>query len=100
MIVLQTDTGKANRKLCRIHRLVIETFVRSPEEGEEINHIDGNKSNNTISNLEIINRKNNNKKYIDFIELGLNQEELLSIQDFCLKNNITLKEYLLQKLKE
>ena len=100
IIVLQTDTGKTNRKLCRVHKLMAETFLRDLNDGEEVNHINGNKLDNSISNLEIVSYKSNNKKYIDFIELGLSEEELATIQQLCLQNNITLKEYLLQKLKE
>ena len=100
IIALQTNTGKINRKLCRVHKLMAETFLRSLNEGEEINHINGNKLDNSITNLEIISRKSNNKKYIDFIELGLSEKELSNIKQFCLQNNMTLKEYLLQKLKE
>lgn len=100
VIALQTDTGKINRKLCRVHRLMAETFLRGLNDDEEVNHINGNKLDNSISNLEIVSHKSNNKKYIDFIELGLSEEELTSIQQFCLQNDITLKEYLLQKLKE
>ena len=77
-----------------------ETFIRPLKEDEEINHINGNKSDNSISNLEIISRNSNNKKYIDFIELGLTEKELLDIKTKCLENNITLKQYILQKLKE
>ena len=57
-----------------------ETFLRSLNEGEEINHINGNKLDNSITNLEIISRKSNNKKYIDFIELGLSEKELSNIK--------------------
>ena len=100
IIVLQTNTGKINRKLCRVHRLMAETFLRNLDKEEEINHINGNKLDNSIANLEIVSRKSNNKKYIDFIELGLSEKELSDIKQFCLQNDITLKEYLLQKLKE
>lgn len=93
-------SDRNNRKLCRIHQLVIETFIRKPEAGEEINHIDGNKLNNSLANLEIISRSDNNKKYLDFIELGLTQEELRQIQQKCMQENITIKEFLLNKLKE
>lgn len=76
------------------------TFIRIPAKEEEVNHIDGNKLNNTLANLEIISRKSNNKKYIDFLELGLTEKELQEIQNLCLKNNITIKEYILKKIKE
>jgi len=65
--------------LCRVHQLVANTFIRIPTKEEEVNHIDGNKLNNTIANLEIVSRKSNNKKYIDFLELGLSKEELEKI---------------------
>lgn len=34
-----------------VHRLIAETFI-PPFCGEQINHIDGNKSNNSVENLE------------------------------------------------
>lgn len=35
-----------------IHRIVAKHFIRPPAEGEEVNHIDGIKHNNKVSNLE------------------------------------------------
>ena len=59
---------------------MVETFLRNLDKEEEINHINGNKLDNSIANLEIISRKSNNKKYIDFIELGLSEKELSDIK--------------------
>lgn len=39
-------------KTARIHRLVAEAFLPNDNNKEHVNHIDGNKSNNDISNLE------------------------------------------------
>jgi hypothetical protein len=35
-----------------IHRLLAEAFIPNPQNKDFINHIDGNPSNNTLSNLE------------------------------------------------
>ena len=49
-IVLQTSNG---RKTFQVHRLVMATFKPIDNmENYEINHIDGNKNNNSLNNLE------------------------------------------------
>lgn len=53
-----TKNGKTNRKY--IHRLVAEAFIPNPENKSEVNHIDENKENNNIENLEWCDRKYNN----------------------------------------
>lgn len=47
-------------KVFRIHRLVMEHFGEAqPSEEHQVNHIDGNKSNNHIDNLEWVTPKEN-----------------------------------------
>lgn len=49
------------RKTAKIHRLVAETFLENPCGLKEINHKDGNKQNNHVSNLEWCTRSENMK---------------------------------------
>ncbi len=47
---LRTSLGYGNT--FKIHRLVAEAFIPNPDKKKEVNHKDGNKLNNNVSNLE------------------------------------------------
>ena len=47
------------RNYCVIHRLVLETFVGPWPEGMETNHLDGDKRNNRVENLEWVTHSEN-----------------------------------------
>ena len=43
------------------HRLIAETFLKKPDYPCEVNHIDGNKQNNAVCNLQWVTRSENMK---------------------------------------
>jgi hypothetical protein len=47
------------RKSARVHRLVAEAFIPNPERKAEVNHIDGNRANPRLDNLEWTTRSEN-----------------------------------------
>ena len=44
--------NKTTFKCIHIHRLVASAFIPNPKQKPQVNHIDGNKLNNKLSNLE------------------------------------------------
>lgn len=56
-VTLCKDSTKYTKK---IHRLVAQAFVSNSENKPEINHIDEDKANNRVNNLEWSTRKENN----------------------------------------
>lgn len=50
---LEIGIYKNNKRYFRrVHRLVAQTFIPNPENYSQVNHKDGNRSNNNVSNLE------------------------------------------------
>ena len=43
----------------RVHRIIADTFIDGDHTGLDVNHIDGDKSNNCIDNLEFCTRQEN-----------------------------------------
>ena len=66
-----TSTGYASVKFSngaekqnhQVHRLVASLFIPNRKNLEIVNHIDGNKLNNDVSNLEWVTRKGNARHY-------------------------------------
>jgi len=58
-----TKNGKTKKK--RLHRLLAINFIPNPKNKPQVNHIDGNKHNNSLSNLEWVTRGENIKHAYD-----------------------------------
>ena len=64
--VLLSKNGRVYTK--SVHRLVAEAFIRRVDGKDQVNHIDGDKQNNVLSNLEWC---NNSENAIHAFRLGL-----------------------------
>lgn len=73
-----------------VHRLMFESFIKKVPEGLQINHIDGNKLNNCLGNLECVTPSENIRHSLDiglrkpksghtFKKTMLNKEQKLEI---------------------
>lgn len=56
-----------NRRTAFVHRLIAQTFIPNPDNKSEVNHIDGNKLNNDISNLEWVSHRENIIHSVDIL---------------------------------
>jgi hypothetical protein len=89
--LIVTLCHKGVRKNKRIHRLLMEAFVSNPRNCAHINHIDADKLNNNLSNLEWCTPKENSQHAL---KAGLYQAtfdaQSVAVQMFDLQNTYLL----------
>jgi hypothetical protein len=77
------------KKTFLLHRLIALTFIENPENKEQVNHIDGNKINNCVNNLEWCTNKENQ---IHKFQNGLGNNYTRKIGQYDLNGNF-IKEF-------
>jgi len=89
IVRLYTDTGVRD---ALVHRLVAETFLDGYFEGAEVNHIDEDKTNNHLHNLEWVTRQLNveysqSKYYL--VTFPCNTEKVVyNLSKFCREHGL------------
>jgi molybdenum-dependent DNA-binding transcriptional regulator ModE len=76
-------------KTYALHRLIALAFHENPENKEQVNHIDGNKLNNSVQNLEWVTNKENQ---IHKFQIGLGNNFTKKIVQYDLEMN-KIKEF-------
>jgi len=68
-LVVSLCNGKI-KKSCKVHRLVASAFIHNLQHKPDVNHIDSNRHNNHVSNLEWCTPQENVKHGIEFGFMG------------------------------
>lgn len=74
MIIL---TISEKKKYVNVHRLIASCFIPNPQNLPEVNHIDGNKLNNQVENLEWVTTRQNQ---LHAIAMGVSSRLKLSYE--------------------
>ena len=85
-----------NKKLYKTHRLVAKHFIPDFEDSFSIKHIDGNKTNNRVDNLQMI--KQIDRKLVNSSQriICINTGEIIKqFKRFCREHNIAYSRYFL-----
>lgn len=93
--------AKGNQKHFYIHRLVATAFIPNPHNKPQVNHINGNKADNNVRNLEWMTAQENiTHAFNEGLgacgdrqrQAKLNPEKVKGIKTLLAQNNLSLKE--------
>ena len=74
-----------HQKILSVHRLVAENFLQNKNNYPQVNHIDGNKKNNNLNNLEWCSAKHNMN---EAVRIGLFDNVKKLSRERAIKNNL------------
>lgn len=91
-LVTMVNAKTKVRKNQFIHRLIAKAFIPNPESKPQVNHIDGNKQNNSISNLEWATSKENSQHAVD---TGLTTFDhcIKAVNQVCLDTGLVVNSF-------
>ena len=73
---MYNEAGVKNKTYFRLHRLVWEAFNGEIPEGMTIDHINNDKQDNRLENLQLMTLGDNVRKYHHFDKLNKNEDEV------------------------
>ena len=83
-------TVSYNNKHLYVHKLVAESFFLTGDHKEYVNHIDGNKLNNNLKNLEFCTHLENinHAKLTDKYSKKLSRNQVLKIRQLSIRHSV------------
>lgn len=76
-------------KIFYVHRLVATQYLEHEEFKNQVNHIDGNKSNNNVENLEWVTQSENRKHCLKYLKPNLKNNKLSKkVVQLDMNNNV------------
>ena len=84
--------GGEKKEFFKIHRIIATAFIPNPDNKEDIDHLDGNKANNSIDNLRWVTCQENNlnKKNYGKYKKGVTFHK--RAQKFCAQITVNKKQ--------